>query len=652
LRAKNCLTVRRRATEWEGMIPAAALHTFEIGDYPTTLTSLDRFTTPEPDVEALRALATIRCVFSDGQSRDVLQADLLQAALATPLSLAVLEAERHFALGLLRWLDGAFTASASFFDQAVQIHRNDAVPAARAEAAYWLARVRLQLRQPDAVTEYEQELRALGGLPRAVAWFVDLLWRARQADRAEQVWKAVRGSTRMAACDEAFLIEARLHLHRGDVEKAHRLLYDAMPRGGVLKVERLLYLALANILRQHMDEAAAALHQAESGSYPACTLQKWRRLLPLQPETAEPPAGVPAVQWRMHQAALALGREDPALALRWVDRAGHEDAAFAALPELRSLARSQRLAESFCFTTEQPAGAPGLLAGAVECLERETVGLDAIDSAERGDATTARAKLQSLAMRDDLSPDTAHHLALLYQRGATLAEERDPVQADELWRLAWRCWLRWATTAAKADRTLVFSWLFAEHRRTIKELLARNAVDRARRHWRRIEDLPSVPGGSELTQPIEIFRDELATEYLVQTREAMHYGTVSPGYDADYETGLSWLTRLMSLDRDNPRLLTELVSICTEWFLECYANNDLGRLAEGVDRFTPFALHLARRIEQSDAAELTARSALAEFTKFRGFITDDPARKADLYREALRWHPTVGKVKRPLKDEP
>jgi hypothetical protein len=344
----------------------------------------------------------------------------------------------------------------------------------------------------------------------------------------------------------------------------------------------------------------------------------------------------------LHRASLAISQGNPALALRFVEQARSEhtkaaDPMESVLPELRALALTQRMAQAVRFQEQQSVVLPGLLSGFVSCLEREEAGRAALDAAQRDDTAAVHASLEVLAQRDSLEPETAHHLAVIYHRGVQCVGESDPGLADRLWRLSWRCWLRWAQTAKSSDRNLVFSCLLTEHRTSIRDLLARNAIDAARRHWRRIMDLAGNP---LLARRIDAFRDELATEYLVLTRESMRYGTIPAGYDADYETALNWLTRLLSLDRDNPRLLTDLVSICAEWFHECYAISDLDKLAQGVERFTPFALQLGRLIERSKGAELTARSALAEFTKFRGYVADDPQRKAELYREAEHWHPT------------
>jgi hypothetical protein len=327
-----------------------------------------------------------------------------------------------------------------------------------------------------------------------------------------------------------------------------------------------------------------------------------------------------------------------------MERVNDRDSALVAavLQELRQLARADALARVARFEESQPASVPGLLVGAVGCLEREPEGAALLEAAMRGDLATARQLLELLANRPDLSAATAHHLALLYLRAALHAEENGLSRADEFWGQSWRCWLRWASAASSEDRGLVFDLLLDLHRVRINELLARNAIEDARHPWRRVADLAST--GGELVERIARFRDDLTTECLVRAREAMRYG-VAAGWDNDYEAGVTCLTRLLSLDRDNARLLTELVVICTEWSQECYANSDAEQLARLVDRFTPLALQLARLVDRSGGAELTARTALAEFTKFRGFVVTDPARKAALYREALRYHPTSDKMR-------
>jgi hypothetical protein len=360
---------------------------------------------------------------------------------------------------------------------------------------------------------------------------------------------------------------------------------------------------------------------------------------------SQPPDGIPATPWFLHQAAQAIGRDRPAEALLWIERAGEvaSNLVRAALPELRQLARAEALARVCLFDASQLPITPGLLVGAVACLDRERDGSVLLDAAQGGDQASARQALEKLAKRPDLPAATAHHLALIYLRAALIAEEHAPLRADEFWQLTWRCWLGWAAQATSEDRTMIFDWLLGLHRQRIKDLLSRNAVEHARRHWRRVTDLSNAT--EDLAGAIARFRDDLATEYVVQAREAMRYGTMA-GFDSDYEAGVTCLTRLLSLDRDNLRLLTELVVICTEWFQECYANSEAVQLAQLVDRFSSFALQLARLVDRSGGAELTGRAALAEFTKFRGFVAVDPDRKAALYREALRYQPSNENVKR------
>jgi hypothetical protein len=140
------------------------------------------------------------------------------------------------------------------------------------------------------------------------------------------------------------------------------------------------------------------------------------------------------------------------------------------------------------------------------------------------------------------------------------------------------------------------------------------------------------------------FREELATAYLLATREAMRYGAIPEGWRADYEKGLAHLRRLLSLDRDNVRLLTALVEVCDEWFLDLYNAGAAPALREQVGRYTPFALQLARLVGERPG-ELSARVALADFYKFRGFLAAEASAKVALYREALRFNPANDNVR-------
>src|SRR3712207_6973930 len=67
-----------------------------------------------------------------------------------------------------------------------------------------------------------------------------------------------------------------------------------------------------------------------------------------------------------------------------------------------------------------------------------------------------------------------------------------------------------------------------------------------------------------LFRSVARFRDELATEALVLTREVMRSGEPGEGMRADYERGLALLRRLLSLDGDNVRLLAAMVEARSE----------------------------------------------------------------------------------------
>jgi tetratricopeptide (TPR) repeat protein len=1008
----------------------------------------------------LLALCRVREILSDWVPGSPLQPRELRAALETPFSEASLEADRWFAGGWLCWLLGEPENAERRLEKAVQQFEQLGPAADGSEAAYWLARVRLRLHRPEPVTAFEKVLRSRSGSPRATCWFVDLLWRAGQLERAEQVWKTVRSNRKVAATEEAPLLEARLLLHHEEAARAERILGEASLRNGTLQVERdlLLVWTLAALnqtaavpalleqarqgpypvaaveawqklfeLRQHpasslpaplpdppwlaawqrgqqlrqmgrIEEASAAfrealavpltrpfpryalaclgqddfaailasqpglflaircrtqlvaqrfrqrkagaaemldvLHQGEkhgfrlaSGDHlrslalilhhrsvsadelrafvdaetnadpivrrnrlrialelatrcfpapvalelalewskgdfvasdedlrrilgeqllglvlsanptkttetetldtaqrflgghrkvaltrawlhplgegddlaasptdealarlwraaqmlsrgiPSADAQPWRDevkairkssscrglaqgllvqeaaqrgdvealvellnepepwtifssgppkfvlpaiagvvraqsrsqrlrqslarwlgnwklsalepaaqplavhagLIPLDPSTAEPPSGIPLIPWLLHQATQAISREKYREALTWIRRAltldspSIPEAVRAALPDLERLAQAQALAGVLQFHPDQPLPAPGLLAGCVDLLEADPDGQAVLLAASRGETDSVRQSLNRLANRNPLPPPLAHHLALVYHRAALLLEERDAPEAEPCWGLAWRCWLTILASALPAvsatvetaeqrvgfprgsNERLLLECLLRLHRERINELLIRNDVDGARRHWERVHGLPKRaeefnPALSPiLVEAISAFREELATEYLTATREVMRHGDIPPGWQADYEKGLTYLRRLLSLDRDNLRLLTALVETCTDWFLDCYNNEDAPRLWEQVERFTPFALKLARMIENR-ADDLTARGVLSEFYKFRGFIADGRERKIALYREALKFNPANQNVRELLAE--
>jgi hypothetical protein len=409
-------------------------------------------------------------------------------------------------------------------------------------------------------------------------------------------------------------------------------------------------------------------------------------LLPPLPETTEAPAGSDAVSWFLHQASQALRRDDAVAARGWLRRALEHDPTSPlpeerarlignALPELERLVQAQVLAEAARLDASHPRTAAALFADLRDLLFDLVEGRQLLALALRGDLAAAREALATLATRADLPPRLSHHLALVYLRAARAFEEEGRTEdAVRCWRLSWPCWLSWAARRGETDSpstpagtdawTVLLDFLFGLHRQRLKELLARGEVDRARRYWDLVLHLPKLaPPGAKgpaeaLATRLGAFREDLATEYLLDTRQAMSHGTTPDGWRADYEQGLLRLRRLLSLDRDNLRLLTALIEICDSWFLDLYDTQDAARLRAEVERCTPFALQLARAIGASTRAdrreqplgELAARVALSEFFKFRGFVVEDRERKMSLYREALQLNPANANVRDLLAD--
>ncbi len=957
----------------------------------------------DPEENARRALDRVRRTLTAFRPGLPLDAAALRAALTCALPQPDDEAERQFALGWLHWLDGDFAQAEPLLMKAVELSQT--ATAQHAESAYWLARVRLRLERTDAVGGFETVLRQLGGSPQATAWFVDLLWRAGRVDRAEQVWKSVRGNKRVVGCPEGAVLEARSLLRRGEVGGAVKALVEAQPVNGVVWVERLLLLAWAEVAQNRRDKAQEFLKRVEGLPYPRAVLETWRhaverdgpaghqaeefvpailrdlgrgyraagegriaeaveafraardqpvasafarysiarlghesfsdvlaahpglflalrcrvwlalerfrlrqgspgewletlkregrlgfipgrvvehfrrlalvlhqpraaeelrhlvhegqqteapvrrnlfrvalesarrlpvalardllsewaardwlatetvlsqslrrqslrwtileteagekavdllrnepllqaaaelwqaagevaadetwrervrglrsspklrplaqalllheaarrgdvaavvslleevdawrgfrtappgfvlravasvahgqpahaglrraleRWLPLWDRTAlgqsgavlsayaglatapasrsEAPAGVPLVAWLLHQAARALGRDDAVEALACMRRAHEADSDWAsvagasvvrdALPELERRAYAQTLAAALSVGDAAPIPAH-LLTDLVDLL-REL---------PDADGAPVRDHLAAILTRPQLVPRLAHHLALIELRSAQTLEEKEEIAAAEPhWRRSWTAWIRFLAAPPESGRTavpdaarLIFDWLLAGHRVSISDLLARNAVDAARRHWALVKELPALTRGQsealgdDLSGRIERFRDDLASEYLVRTREAMRYGEIPEGWRADYEKGLSQLRRLLSLDRDNVRLLTALVEVCSDWFLDLYNAEDRARLTEQVARFVPFAQQLSR-LAEGRPGDLAARAALSEFFKFRGFVAAERTEKVSMYQEALRLNPANDNVRELLKE--
>jgi hypothetical protein len=438
---------------------------------------------------------------------------------------------------------------------------------------------------------------------------------------------------------------------------------------------RFVVQALAAVVAVH--PAHAGLRQALAGWLPlwdeAALGPDGAALGPQSRLAAGPPPGVAAPAWFLHQASQALRREDARQALSLVRQAQEASPDLAApdnaspearavreaLPELERRARAQFLAAITTAPASPPS--PALLVDAVDLLAVVPQGLALLEAAERGDTSAAHQDLDALVADPDLSPRLAHHLALLTRRAAQALEGRGrEIEADDAWRRSWRCWLHFLAAPADADgppseeaRGLVLEELLAAHRHQLTRLLSREAMESARRLWSLVQQLPTLapegPLREEVTSRVARFREELATEFLLATREAMYYGDIPEGWRADYEKGLAWLRRLLSLDRDNPRLLTALLEQCGEWFFDLYRLGDWQTLRQQVDRFTPFALQLAR-LAESRPGDLAARATLAGYWKFRGFICRDCQQQQALYREALEFNPADDNVRQLLAE--
>jgi hypothetical protein len=313
------------------------------------------------------------------------------------------------------------------------------------------------------------------------------------------------------------------------------------------------------------------------------------------------------------------------------------------------------LAAALTPEDETPPTPAALLADALDLFVERPDGAALLAAAERSDRAATRQAVAAFAGEPNFPPRLAHHLALVETRSALSLEDRGrTADAVPLWHSAWRFWLSFLAAEEPARGPLLDHLLTASRRR-VADLLARGAVDDARRHWLVVRDLPSIAAGSneslgrDLADRVEGFRDELATEHLLSTREAMRYGAVAEGFRADHEGGLAGLRRLLSLDADNPRLLTALVEICGEYYFDLYNVGDFRRLAEQVDRFTPFAVKLAASTDRRPN-DLAARAALGDFFKFRGFVCGDRDRKIALYRDALRFDPGNDNVRKLLAD--
>jgi tetratricopeptide (TPR) repeat protein len=356
---------------------------------------------------------------------------------------------------------------------------------------------------------------------------------------------------------------------------------------------------------------------------------------------AGPPAGVDPAAWFLHQAARAWQADDPAAALAFVQQAQASTSGplppagvvEAALPLLRRLADAAALAG--CLGGAARAEA---LADLVDLLQELPTGQAVLGKAREGDGPGVRAALAELGGQPGLPGRLHHHLALLAWRGAQGQDEGD------LWRQAWQSWVSFLSGPdgpAEAEQGVLLEHLLGVHRGRINDLLARDEVPAARAHAALVRSLPGL--WPALAAPVARWGEDLATGGLLAAREAMRHGAFPDGWRANYDAGLPLLRRLLSLNPEDGRLLTALVEVCAEWFLDLYNTSD-GRLADEVRRATPLARQLAR-LAGARTVGAAARAAVAEFWKFRGFVEPDPAARAALYREALRFDPGNGNVR-------
>lgn len=648
------------------------------GNVGEALTRLESLAEPWGTAAAVLALCRVRQVLTAHSPDRPVDGRAWGADLQVPFSHPRLEAERQLALGWLAWLTGRWPSAEQHLTTACAAPEALGPPADPGEAAYWRARVQILLHRPEALTLFEQWLRRGGGSAQSTCRYVDLLWRVGQGERAGQIWKTVRANPKVAAVDEAFLLETRDLFRRGEAERAVRVLQEARPRSGILQVERRLQLAWVFAERGATSQADSWLRQAEAGPYPVDLLDTWRRLFDVR---RAPLVRVwqsvtsCLVPWLLYQAGQAVGRKQWTEALQWIRCAEKQDGQVLslgdraeivrrALPEIEKLAWAEALARATCLVPGQPCPAPETLAGFADLLEECPGGKDLLGAAFRGDLAGARSALASLAELPDLPLLLTRHLALVFFRAALECETQNLGKAaDPHWRRAWLCWLRvLASLVGPAPESRLGSkerhfltTLLAIHRRFITDLLSRNAVDAARRHWGYVDALlplarqtaPALTG--ELTDAVARFREDLAADHLTAARDVMRHGAAPKGWRADYDSGLAYLCRLLSLDSDNLRLLTALVETCGEWFVDCYHHADFDMLASQVSRFTPFARKLAGLIGDRPG-DLSARIALAEFWKFRALVAREPAEKWTLYRQAARFDPENENVRHLLAE--
>lgn len=551
---------------------------------------------------------------------------------------------------------------ATLADDLVTLAAADAPPEWRHAVGRQLLRLALRLNQPPLV---EAAARLLPGDPLVAAAGTLLAGET----RADQPLSLLAAAARRLTADDPLpadwqprvrtageqanarplarallLVEAA---RRGDLDTVRALLEDLAGWTGSAAPAFVVRALETLALRHPADPTRTAalprwLDQVRPPASAVLALAAGRAL----PPGLALPAEVPPA-WLLHQAARALLRQDSATALACTRaavahpgiEAGAAEAARQVLPNLHRLTEAEALAR--CLGTDTPGA---VLTDMVEQLRTCPSGQALLDAAGRDDPLAVHRLVIELADRPDLPPRLLHHLAVLETRQARRLEAAEPALAADHWRRAWTAWLAWLASAeAPADepRGLLLGHLLAGHRERINDHLARDEVEAARAVWDVVQQLPAVAARrapallDELTGHAARFRDAMATEYLLTTREAMRHGAIPEGWRGDYRRGLALLERLLALDGDNVRLLTALVETCNDWALDLYHGHDEPALRALVERCTP----PAERLRTLADAGVAARGALAEFWKLRGFVELDRDRKIALYHEALRLDP-------------
>jgi hypothetical protein len=394
---------------------------------------------------------------------------------------------------------------------------------------------------------------------------------------------------------------------RGDVAGVSELLHDLDAWRGLTAPPSFVLDALAALA-----PAAPSLRG---------TMTAWASLwagTPVPGEDDAPPGVEPAAWWR-HLAARALSQGRYLEAWRYLSRAGEAPAEAAPL---------RLWAEADALELALPAGSPraARLTGLAELLREAPGGPAILDAALAGDVRAVR---KGLADLDGDLPTPLHHgLAILAWREAQDDEDAAP--------RAWRHWRKLLPTLDDGPRRALLDHLFAWHRERIEGHLAREKLEAARRHWSLVHSLATA--SEEMARRVEAFADQLATSAIVQAREAMRHGDAPPGWRSAYERGLAILRRLLSLARDNVRLLTAIITACVEWLTDLYNLGDYPAVREQASRHLPLASQLGRLVE-GGAGNLASRTALADYARLRGMAASSPEERARLFREGLKWDP-------------